>query len=163
MRPQIILNIRKVHHSAWEIFKRHHYLSQEMHRSCHVFVAFIDDQPVALCSVRNFPHPVRPLWSGSRLVVLPDYQGVGIGMALMDYVCSVFRGTGRGVVGSFGNPAVIGHMAKSPNWKLTRKPLIKEAPQGTARTSGHAGNRKTTCFEFVGPGNREDARLWGLA
>lgn len=163
-RPSINLVVEKVHHSAWKLFKKHHYLSQDLHPSCHCFVGSIDGQPVAFIAVRNFPHPDRPMWSGSRLVVLPDFQGVGVGVALMDYVSGVFRGTGRTLCGTFSSPAVVHHIAKSPNWKITRKPSLKQRPssKSTARSSGSAGNRKTTSFEFVGPGQQEEARAFGL-
>ena len=63
----------------WDMFKQHHYLSSELNMGARVFVGYLNDIPVALCAVRPEPGRWRNQWIGTRTVVLPDYQGLGIG------------------------------------------------------------------------------------
>lgn len=56
-RPDIKIDIRRAEQSEWKIFKEFHYLSAEHSASAHCYIAEIDSQPVAWCSVMHFPHP----------------------------------------------------------------------------------------------------------
>jgi hypothetical protein len=77
----IQLEVRRVYHSAWELFRQYHYLNQSFHKSARAFVAFLNDgTPVAFQAVIASPHPnQKGIYRGHRAVCLPDYQGVGIG------------------------------------------------------------------------------------
>jgi len=54
-RPKIRLEIARVDRSAWELFKRHHYLDTSLHQSAKCFVAFMGEDPVAFASAIHFP------------------------------------------------------------------------------------------------------------
>ena len=69
----------RVDQSAWKLFKPHHYLDANLHRSAKCFVGMVEGQPAAFVAVLPFPHPSRPGWREHRAVCLPDFQGVGIG------------------------------------------------------------------------------------
>ena len=98
---------------------------------------------------------------------LPDYQGVGIGNALSEFVASLFVATGKRYYSVTGNPAMIRHRAKSPLWNMLRKPS-RVSPfnsrhfnvQGLRKTT--ASNRFTAGFNYVGPARRRDAWRFGL-
>ena len=163
-RPAIDITIRRVDKAAWGIFKKHHYLSADIHPGTQCFVAFCDGAPMAFLGMLHFPHPQRSAWKGSRMVILPDYQGAGIGAALFDWVASVFRATGKAVIGTASSPQMIHQVATSPNWKITRKPGLKQVNRGRGAGVGMFGsdNRRTCAFEYVGPKNFADARGFGL-
>jgi hypothetical protein len=55
----------------------------------------------------------------SRTVVLPDYQGMGIGGKITDYLASLYKSVGRTMYVKTSNPALWSHRDRSPNWKLT--------------------------------------------
>ena len=76
----------------WNIFKQHHYLSAELNISCKMFVAYMNDNIVGMCAV--LPQPsgcYENAWRIHRLVILPDYQGLGVGVKLLEYVCDLFK------------------------------------------------------------------------
>lgn len=160
-RPRIKLSICRVHHSAWKIFRHHHYLSSTLSRTAKCFLGTIDGRPATFTAVICFPHPVVPAWREHRTVCLPDFQGVGIGNAMSEFVASVFVATGKRYISTTSNPAMVQHRARSPRWNMHRKPSMvsatKHANLRTSKTSRAAGKAKnsygriTAGFEYVGP------------
>ncbi len=168
-RPPIPLTVARVDSAAWNLFKRHHYMSAEHHPGAKCFCAFLRNRPVAFCSVLHFPHATGGWWKEHRTVVLPDFQGVGIGNRLSEYVGSLFKATGKPYRDVTAHPGHVHHRAKSPLWKVTRE-MSRMRPQsrktslnrgvGTAKTVSSA--RLTMSFEYVGPARPEEARAFGL-
>ena len=163
-RPSIEITVRRVDKTAWRLFKHHHYLDTTLHRAAKCFCAFIDDKPAAFTGVIHFPHPKRSGWKEHRTVCLPDFQGVGVGNALSNYVASLFRATGKPYFSTTGAPGMIYYRAKSKLWDMHRKPQLlrrsKTGHKGLEETK--ATNRITAGFTYKGKPNSEDARGFGL-
>ena len=76
------------------MFARHHYLSGSLSPAARCYLAMWNQTPVAFCAVlpligrRNH----RRI---SRLVTLPDFQGIGIGMRLAEAVAEIHREQGH--------------------------------------------------------------------
>jgi predicted ATPase len=161
-RPDIELEIRRVHRNAWNTFSKYHYLNHEINNSAKCFVAFIGDTPVAFEGVISFPHAVSPGWKLSRTVCIPDYQGVGIGNALADKVSSMMRATGKPVYSRISHPAIIRSRSKSPDWQMTGKPKRQAKLGQTSSIKGLsaslAQNRITAAFKYVGKIDYEGAK-----
>lgn len=164
-RPSLACDIRRVGNSLWGLFRPHHYLSHELHAGATCFGAFVRGAPVAFVAMLAFPHPIRSGWRVHRYVCLPDYQGVGIGSRVCDFVCGVYRGIGKPVFLSSVHPAVIRHCARSANWKMGRAPgrvsggskLASESLQKT-----NSKDRITAGFEYVGPEHGEHLSTFAL-
>ncbi len=171
-RPSIQLEIRRVRPSAWKLFKDHHYLNRNLHKAARCFVAYWNGQPVAFTSVI---HSMPASFREHRTVCLPDFQGVGIGNALSEYVAGVMRAKKK-YTSTTSNPAMIRHRMQSKNWKLIRKPAMAR-PETNAKNSkdhkirkmskalnkSHATNRLTASFEYIGPKFPEDLQRFGVA
>jgi hypothetical protein len=109
------------------------------------------------------PHADRPGWREHRTVCLPDYQGVGIGNAMSEFVASLFAATGLPYRSVTGHPSMIGHRARSPLWRMTRKPgLMKNRQRLPSLRRSAALHRLTASFEYVGPPRIEEARRFGI-
>jgi len=82
-RPSIPLAVFRCRPAAWQLFHAHHYLSGSLSPAAVCFLATWQDRPVAFSAWINAltRHGGR---REHRTVTLPDYQGVGIGMALSD-------------------------------------------------------------------------------
>lgn len=160
-RPKFDLTIHRVHKSAWDIFKNHHYLTQDIHPSATCFVGTVNDVPAVFNGVKWFPHPKRPGWRSIRVVTLPDYQGVGLGNIMADYIASLYKATGLPYRAITGHPSLIQSRCKSPKWKMVRKPSIVNQRQnfGWYKPQRH---RKTATFEYVGPSNVEGAKAFQI-
>jgi len=152
-RPPIELTINRVHHSAWALFKHHHYLTASMAPSAVCFAAFYRGRPVAFDAWLPFFGRLkdkRPARRGHRTVCLPDYQGVGIGNALFSFVASMWAGLGYRAFSNTGHPAEIKHRMRSPLWKLTRAPSMT-AKGNHSIDKRRASSRLTASFEYAGP------------
>jgi len=163
-RPAIELQVNRVHHSAWRIFRRHHYLTAAHSKAAVCFIAFWRGRPVAWHSWLPFVGKVRrPTKRGHRTVCLPDYQGVGIGLALREFTSSMWRGLGFRVICNTAHPAEIAANLRSPNYRMIRGPSLAARDGGKMRHMSVGRARATTrlvsSFEFVGPEmERERAR-----
>jgi ABC-type molybdenum transport system ATPase subunit/photorepair protein PhrA len=161
-RPDIRLDLFRARCESWQIFKRHHYLSQDLHRSAACFAGYVDGSIATFTAVLYFPHATRPGWREHRTVCLPDYQGVGLGAAMSEFVAGMYRSTGQPYYSTTSHPALIRHRCKSPLWRVTRKPIISTRPHhNTLAASGSLG-RMTAGFEYVGPIRRDDAVRLGV-
>lgn len=117
-RPDIHLEIRRADRAAWSGFARHHYLSSRLNPLATCYLATWRDEPVALCGVLNaIGH--RGIRRISRLVVLPDYQGLGIGGRLLDAIGELHRETGFRTTITTSHPAMIARLRASPRWRIT--------------------------------------------
>lgn len=164
-RPPLELEIRRVRHTAWQLFRPHHYLSGELAKQAACFVGFVEGRPAAFSSVLSFPHPKRPSWREHRTVCLSDFQGVGIGNALSEYVMSLFAGRGKPATSNTSNPAMIRHRCRSSLWRMHRAPArsTRSVSRTHARMNATAAlGRLIAGFTYVGPARPEDAERFGL-
>jgi hypothetical protein len=166
-RPPIPLRITRVDRALWETFKPHHYLSGSLHKSAQCFAAFIDHRPAAFTAVLPFPHPIRPGWREHRTVCLPDFQGVGIGSAMSDFIASLYVATKKPYFSTTSHPAMIHHRMNSPLWKLIRKAgMCSRSGPGSSASSGmsrtNSRGRNTAGFEYVGAARTADASNFGI-
>jgi ABC-type thiamine transport system ATPase subunit/GNAT superfamily N-acetyltransferase len=155
-RPAIELDIRRVHNSAWKHFSRHHYLTASLHKGAVCFCAFVDGKPVGFHSYLPFVGRLKGKQTavrGHRSVVLPDYQGVGIGNAMITNLAGMWRAIDKRVFRNTGHPAEIAGALRDPNWKLIRAPSRSNRGGGklSQLSAARAADRLTASFEYVGP------------
>ncbi len=145
-RPPIELHIFRCGREAWPLFARHHYLSSELARGARCYVACWRDRPVAFCAtVAIFGRQQH--WRISRLVTLPDYQGVGIGSQLAEAVAQQHCDDGQRLSITASHPALIAHCRRSPRWRAVR--VMKTGSPRAANYCGSAG-RCVVSFEYRG-------------
>jgi len=150
-RPEITLSIFRCDCQAWRLFAKHHYLSGSLHSAAQCYLTTWEDAPVCFVAVLQAAgrrHAVRV----TRLVTLPDFQGVGIGGRTLDAVCELYRRRGKRVGIATGHPAMIAHLRRSPSWRT-----VKFSPCGRGRNTNRrlAGSESTAraiaSFRFLGP------------
>jgi len=157
-RPQIKLEVRRVHRDAWQLFRKHHYLNTEIHVAAQCYAAFWRQKPVAFVAAMFFPHPRTRMWREHRAVCLPDFQGVGIGTALSDYVASIYKRECR-YVSITSHPAMMQSRMRAKNWKCIASPNAKtktwpRSSSGIKSVSSQSGGfamRFRATFEYIGP------------
>jgi GNAT superfamily N-acetyltransferase len=116
----IALAIAPVDPAVWPAFRHHHYLSTRLHphayRNC--VGGFVDGECVAFCSWMPFMHPhVKNTMKGHRLVVLPDWQGLGLAGVIIDWLGRHLWDQGRRFRVSVAHPALIAYCRRSPRWE----------------------------------------------
>lgn len=161
-RPSIKLRVQRVSPAAWELFRRHHYLDTSLNQGARCFAAFWDERPVAFSAW--LPQPgVTGMRREHRTVVLPDFQGVGVGSQLSTCLASMWAALGCRAVSSTSHPALASSRATSLAWRLVRSGMNSGHKGSRARGFGagaEAHSRRYMCaFEFAGPPMDRDAAL----
>lgn len=148
-RPPIGLEIRRCTRHVWPLFARHHYLSGALSTGARCYVGVWNEAPVAFCAVL----PVlgrRRHWRISRVVTLPDFQGVGIGMALAEAIGDLYLADGLRFGVTAAHPALLAHCRRSSRWKLRR--VLKHGSRRSDRSPRYRGSagRAVASFEYLG-------------
>jgi GNAT superfamily N-acetyltransferase len=147
--PSLQCEIRRVPYSAWQLFAPFHYLTANLHRAARCFGLFVDGELASFAAFLQRPHPkVRHLVGCSRLVTLPDWQGLGLGPRLLDCLSAAHRTLGRRVRMYSAHPILTRQLDRSPNWRLVERPGAVRAIQGRLR--GWNVTRPCAVFEWCG-------------
>jgi ABC-type ATPase involved in cell division/GNAT superfamily N-acetyltransferase len=151
-RPAIELVVGRCPRELWGVFAPHHYLSRSVPPDSRVYVGFVDDVPVGCYTISPFRHQtVKNAWRATRLVVLPDWQGIGLGFKLASEIAGCARAAGCRFFESNAHPARIAALSRSPQWKLTRGPGFMSRERTGGSLYSKSAQRMTTSWEYVGP------------
>ena len=152
-RPNLEFTIRRCHRDLWRLFSRHHYLNtDELSSPSRCYVGLLNDRmPTAFVSVLNSMGKRRSKRL-SRSVVLPDFQGIGIGSSMCDGVAKILSDEGNTVFAVTGHPAMCSYRNKSPRWRVTdiQKHGRKAAPMAIEKSlTTQRTNRMRVYFRYV--------------
>jgi GNAT superfamily N-acetyltransferase len=150
-RPTIEVEIYRCRMAAWKLFARHHYLSGSLAIGARCYLATWNGEPVTFCATlpvitkknhRRF----------TRIVTLPDYQGMGIGMKVVAAVASLHRAEGLRINVTSSHPALIRHCKHSPLWKTVNVKKTGSSSRNRVRLKNYRSStgRAVVSFEFVG-------------
>jgi ABC-type Mn2+/Zn2+ transport system ATPase subunit/GNAT superfamily N-acetyltransferase len=151
-RPSINVGVRKADQSEWKLFKDFHYLSSDHNTAAHKYIAEIDGVPAAWCSVLHFPHPhVKNMKRIHRIVVRPDYQGVGLGVKFITTVADDYKKKGFRLMLVTSAPSFVYGLQKTKNWVMVRKPGRTNLPKNgeISNANSVSSARITASFEYV--------------
>ena len=150
-RPEIKLEIHRCGVAPWKLFARHHYLSGGLAVGARCYLATWEGEPVTFCATlpvitkknhRRF----------TRIVTLPDYQGMGIGMRVVAAVAALHRAEGLRINVTSSHPALIRHCRRSAEWRTVNVKKIGSSPSGSRRFPAYrsSAGRAVVSFEYVG-------------
>jgi len=110
-------------------------------------VAYYQNTPVAFCAILHFPHPQnRRIKRVHRLVVLPEWQGIGLGTRFLSAVAAAYPGYAVHLVTSARN--LVMALRRRPDWVLTRAGRV--GPSGrTASTYRRPYTLTRNTYTFV--------------
>jgi len=113
------------------------------------FLATWEGNPVTFCATVSLIG-WKKRWRISRIVTLPDYQGIGIGMAFIEAVAELNRLEGFRLNITASHPAVIAHCRRSPQWRAVgvKKTGSRNADRFVKNYRGSAG-RAVVSFEYI--------------
>ena len=150
-RPDIELKIYE-RKGLWGLFRKYHYLNSNINNASRQYVAFWNGTPVSFCGILHFPTTaVKNYKRITRLVTLPDYQGIGIGHKLMNYVCEYYLNKNFRPIITTSTPALIASFINDKRWILKRQGRSGSG-SGIFQNRNIAGstssNRFTTSWEY---------------
>jgi GNAT superfamily N-acetyltransferase len=150
-RPELRFAVHRCHRALWPRFARHHYLAGSLSCAAKCYAALENELPIAFCAVISLLG--RPqIHRITRLVTLPDYQGLGIGGKLLDRVAQAERNEGYRVHITTSHPALVRFLGQSHRWRSLGRRFVTDGPRQIGncplRTSR---GRFTESFEFTPP------------
>jgi len=153
-RRHITLKVTGCAPEAWRLFRQHHYLSRTIHRSSQCYLASWNGDPVAFAAVIQAAGRYR-VDRVTRVVVLPEYQGIGCGTGLLSAIGQHLRKRDRRLTCTTGHPGMIAALKHCAGWIATR---FYEA--GTSRGDGkrRAVGRAVASFRYVGSKSIDSGR-----
>jgi GNAT superfamily N-acetyltransferase len=157
-RPTIELEIYRCEYATWEMFKRHHYLNASLNRGAQCYLATWNDVPVCFCATLPLVGK-KGRRRFTRIVTLPDYQGIGIGMRVVEAVAEIYIAENQRINVTGSHPSLMRHCSRSPLWRTA---YVKKAGEGTPdrgypRCSTALGRARVS-FEYLGMFSRDEQR-----
>ena len=139
----------------WQIFRQYHYLNGSLGAGVRCCTAIYQGKPIAFIAIASVIMKAK-YHRASRLVVLPDYQGIGVGKRLLNFIAELYTfQTKLPFYILTSNPQVIrGNLS---DWKITR---FGHATKGRANTrinneirNSLSRNRITVSMQYVAKTN----------
>jgi GNAT superfamily N-acetyltransferase len=124
-------------------------LSGSLARGARCYIARWRGEPVAFAATLPI-YGKKAHWRFTRIVTLPDYQGAGIGMALVETVADLHREAGNRINVTTSHPAMIAHCRQSQRWRCVtvKKHGAIQSPRDGRPIKGSHG-RAVVSFEYV--------------
>lgn len=119
-RPEINLEIFKTDYSFWKFFEPHHYLALPIPPAAECFVGTINGE--LACHIAVAPFFNARAYRAARIVVMPEWQGVGVGSRFINWVCQYhLEGNGRcgkrfPTLLNTSHPKLAAYFRRSPKW-----------------------------------------------
>ena len=165
---KIDLEIIRADRRIWKWFRSFHYLSGDLNKSSRCFIGIYNDQAVAFCAALAHPHPTdRRRFREHRTVVLPQFQGIGIGGRISAAVAALHKADGCRYFSTTSHPGFNAHRRRHPElWRVARAAgFAKLIPSGFSKLAIRTEDRGmewranrskitprlTTTWEYVGP------------
>ena len=119
-RPKVKLSLFRCRYEAWNLFKHHHYLTADLSQAAEMYILEMNGQYIGFFGILPFPGvgdaKTRRL---SRMVILPDFQGLGIGTSVFNYLCSLYKSEEHQMYVRTVSPGLGEFMKKNKNWEAT--------------------------------------------
>lgn len=84
-RPKFTLEVWQTDGHYWDLFEPHHYLKLPRMVAPTYYVGTVDGEPV--CHIALSPRLEVAAMRACRLVVMPEWQGAGVGTRFLNWVC----------------------------------------------------------------------------
>lgn len=148
-RPEIKISVHKTDRSNWPLFAQYHYMSAEHRGIAHCYIAMWEGEPVGWCSIRRFPHPkAKDIMKIHRLVVRPEYQGLGIGLRLVEAMAVLYPGQRIRITTT--HPHLIKRMKVSDRWRMVSNGNSGKN-MNNVNASVSARNFLMKTFQYISP------------
>ena len=152
-RPRIKFEIFNTSDKTiWKMFAKHHYLSHTHNNAASVYIAIVNEQIAGFLSVLHLPHPkAKTIKKVHRLVIMPDYQGLGIGLKFLNEVGKFYKKNKWRYTIVTSAPSLINSLKKSSEWICKHYGRLKADTgiiHGNNNSNNNSKNRITASFEL---------------
>jgi len=121
-RPRLELEIFQTDGAYWPAFEPHHYLKLPRMVAAKYYVGFVDGE--AVCHMAVSPWLQSDGMRACRMVVMPEWQGAGVGMRFLNEVCRLqfteankFHDRTRAVYFHTSHPGLCAALRRDKKWR----------------------------------------------
>lgn len=139
-RPPIHLRIFQTNWRPWPLFEPHHYLKLPHMIAATNYVALVNEEPVAHVAVATSTGLKSARMC--RLVVMPEWQGVGVGLRFIEWVAGQWL-AGRNryrlpmtTIFHTSHPGLAAALRRRPGWLYNGGRVLGESGLGSWQTMG---------------------------
>lgn len=141
------------------MLRKYHYLNTDLSTTAQCYGLYDGEMIIEFCAVIHFPHPKNPkIKHIHRLVIHPDYQGIGLGKKLLNFVADMYHKQGFTVAIITSAKNLIFGLKKDAHWGCTQygrfKITNRTADAGLVKSSSK--DRITASFRYIGVGSDND-------
>ena len=117
--------MRQCGRGEWQKFRRYHYLNEDLSDAAICYGLYDDEIIIGFCAVLHQPHRVKNLKRCSRIVILPDYQGIGLGTKFLSIVADIYSRMGYQFTIVTSAKNMIAALRRSDKWIMIRWSINK--------------------------------------
>ncbi len=155
-RPKFEMEIHQTNWRHWAFFEKHHYLKMPHMIAATNYVATVNGEIVAHLAVSTRPGLIEA--RSCRLVVLPEWQGAGVGLRFLNTVCEMWlNGQNRydkpmRTIFHTSHPALAAALRRDPKWTQISGRLIGDTiSKGLKPNCKYGGHlRAVQGFRYLG-------------
>lgn len=164
-RPRVELEIFQTDWRYWPLFEPHHYLKAEKMPAAICYVGSVDGELVAHMGISTAYNRQTGIEArGCRLVIMPEWQGAGVGTKFLNFICELqLQGKGRmpgrrlTTIFHTSHPGLCAALRRDPKWRQISAALYgvnkrRSKATGDKAAKNHAKTLAGTGFLGNRPG-----------
>jgi ABC-type ATPase involved in cell division/GNAT superfamily N-acetyltransferase len=151
-RPKINLQVSRCESKTYDLFKKHHYMTEAVNKAFKFILFEWNEKPIAIAVIgMQTSGGISNAYRDSRIVVLPDYQGLGIGTSISNFIGGICKNIGYRYFTKTIHPA----LGEYRNMKISLwKPTMYNGKQREKKREDkkylNYQFRKSYCHEYIG-------------
>lgn len=115
-RPETKFEIVECEYSLWSRFKKFHYLNTNILKQAECYALLYNKLPIGFIGIIQ-----NPGFFGCkrvhRLVIIPDFQGIGIGTKFLNCIGEIYNNKGEKLTIVSSHPGIIKSLSCSTEWR----------------------------------------------
>jgi GNAT superfamily N-acetyltransferase len=137
----------------WQKFRQYHYLNTDLNISANCFALMYEDRAIGFCAIIHTPHPKSKMFKRvHRLVILPEYQGLGLGTKFVSFIGGLYAKQGYDFRITSSTKSIYNSLLNKRNWLLVH--VGRNAPHhghshGMSMSRTKSSARVTRSFKYV--------------
>jgi GNAT superfamily N-acetyltransferase len=155
-RPKLEMHIHQTDWRYWPLFEPHHYLKLPHMIAATNYVAAIGGKPVAHLAVSTRAGFLEA--RACRLVVMPEWQGAGVGMRFLNAICDMWRrgenryGKPMPTLFHTSHPGLAAALRRDQKWTQVSARLYGENRERSRQSMRRSAERKGKAPDNSGHG-----------
>jgi GNAT superfamily N-acetyltransferase len=161
-RPKFELEVFQTDGSYWPMFEPHHYLKLPRMVAAKYYVGFVDGE--AVCHMAVGPKLEIGGMRACRMVVMPEWQGAGVGMKFLNEVCRLqftdankFYERTKAVYFHTSHPALCAALRRDKKWVQVSQMMGGGHKGKSASTMNKSGQKNSSLIVAGGFGGHQRA------